>query len=249
MHEPAAEVTRHHFAAAESSSECASHDGDVLEDRAAPRTLPVVSGGDGSPESTHRRDVVRLLAAAPLAAFAVTLEAVERAASFASDALQQAAQRGRPFAPKFFARDEFQLVRTLADLVIPKDERSGSATDAGVPEFMDFIMTAYPDMQKPMRDGLKWLNDASMASHRQAFVAATPAQQIATLDRIAFPKMAAAADKPGVDFFNRFRDLTASGFWSSRIGHADLQYMGNRALTSWNGCPPSALAKLGVRYS
>ena len=206
-----------------------------------------VDGGAGV--GVGRRDVLRLLAAAPLAQFAITYESVTEAAGRASEALHQAAQRGQSFQPKFFTPDEWRTVRVLADLTIPRDARSGSASEAGVPEFMDFIMTAYADMQKPFRDGLAWVDKAATSQFAKRFVEATPEQQTRLLDQIAYPKRAAAAGKPGVEFFSRFRNLTASGFWSSKIGIADLQYIGNRAQTAWNGCPPAALAKLGVRYT
>lgn len=193
-----------------------------------------------------RRDVLRLLAAAPLAHFAIAYTDVERAAAYANDALQQAAGR-RQFRPTFFTAAEYRLVRTLSDLVIPRDARSGSATDAGVPQFMDFIVSAYPSMQGPMREGLRWLNDASSQRFGKTFPQTTDAQRRTLLDAIAYPKRAAAADKAGVEFFSRFRDLTASGFWSSRIGVADLQYKGNTAQAQWNGCPPAVLRKIGVR--
>lgn len=201
-----------------------------------------------TPPENHpsRRDVLRLLAAAPLAHFAIAYADVERAAEYANDILQQAAAR-RQFRPKFFTPPEYRLVRVLADIVIPRDARSGSATDAGVPPFMDFILTAYPSMQQPMREGLQWLNDASTQRFGKAFIEATAAQRRQLLDAIAYPKRAAAADQPGVDFFSRFRDLTASGFWSSRIGVADLQYKGNTAQAQWNGCPPAVLRKIGLR--
>lgn len=200
-------------------------------------------------EMVRRRDVVRMLAAAPLAALAVTLEGVERAAASAGDALGALAQRGAPFTPAFFTADEWQLVRVLADLVIPRDERSGSATDAGVPEFMDFMMTAYPTLATSMREGLQWLDARARRRFGKPFVQGTPAEQAALLDTIAYPKKKVpAALKPGVTFFTYFRNLTASGFWSSRMGVADLQYMGNRPQATWNGCPPAALAKLGVSY-
>ena len=201
-------------------------------------------------EGLARRDVVRLLAAAPLAAFALTIEDVERAARGAGAALQGVAQRGRgaQFRPKFFTTDEWKTVRVLSDIVIPRDARSGSATDAGVPEFMDYIMIAYPEIGTSVRAGLRWLDGESRRSFSKAFVQGTPREQTALLDRIAYPKRAAAAMKPGVEFFSRFRDLTASGFWSSKIGVADLQYVGNRPQAVWNGCPPAALRKLGVSY-
>ena len=201
-------------------------------------------------EGLARRDVVRLLAAAPLAAFALTIEDVERAARGAWAALQGVAQRGRgaQFRPKFFTAEEWKTVRVLSDIVIPRDARSGSATDAGVPEFMDYIMIAYPEIGTSVRAGLRWLDGESRRSFSKGFVQGTPREQTALLDRIAYPKRATAAMKPGVEFFSRFRDLTASGFWSSKIGVADLQYVGNRPQAVWNGCPPAALRKLGVSY-
>lgn len=196
----------------------------------------------------QRRTLLGLLAAAPLSQFAITLDGVERAARRADDALRNVAERRTQFRPKFFTPDELLLARVLANVIIPKDERSGSATDAAVPEFMDFIMIAYPDMQKWMRDGLKWMNAHSVTRCNRAFADCAAADQVKILDEIAYPKRAAASVRSGAEFFSRFRDLTASGFWSSKIGAADLQYMGNRVLSSWNGCPPAALAKLGVRY-
>jgi hypothetical protein len=68
------------------------------------------------------------------------------------------------------------------------------------------------------------------------------------LDDIAFPKKAPAALKPGVEFFTRFRDMTASGFWSSRVGYKDIGYMGNTVVPVWEGCPEPQLKKLGVSY-
>lgn len=209
------------------------------------RSLPVV---DATASGLARRDVVRLLAAAPLAAFALTLEDVERAARSAGAALQGVAERGAQFRPKFFTADEWKTVRVLSDIVIPRDARSGSATDAGVPEFMDYIMIVYPEIGTSVRAGLRWLDGESRRSFSKAFVQGTPREQTALLDRIAYPKRAAEAMKPGVEFFSRFRDLTASGFWSSKIGVADLQYVGNRPQAVWNGCPPAALRKLGVSY-
>ena len=209
------------------------------------------TSGTGSTGGTGvaRRDVLRILAAAPLAVFAIACEDVDRAAKHASDSLAQAAKDGVPYAPQFYTATEFALARALADLIIPADERSGSASDAGVPEFLDFLMTAYPDMQEPMRKGLAWMNAATQSRFQKAFVDCTPEEQARLLDEIAYPKRAAAGVKDGVTFFSRFRDLTASGFWSSRIGVKDLQYMGNVPQAAWTGCPPEALAKLGVSYT
>ena len=160
-----------------------------------------------------------------------------------------AAAAGASAAPKFFTPEEWETVRVLVDLIIPRDERSGSATDAQVPEFMDFMMLDRPQMQEPMRGGLAWLESECRRRFGTGFVGASDRQRAALLDDIAWPARAKPEHSHGVAFFNAFRDLTAAGFWSSRMGIADLQYLGNTFVAEWNGCPPAALAKLGVRYS
>jgi hypothetical protein len=196
-----------------------------------------------------RRDVLKVLAAAPLAEFAVTALDVDKAATFARDALAELSQRGQRYTPKFFTPDEWRVVRVLVDLVIPRDARSGSATDAGVPEFMDFMLGERESMRQWMREGLAWMNSESERRNGKAFADGTTPQQTAILDEIAWPKRASPDVQPGVRFFNNFRNLTASGFWSSRMGVHDLGYKGNTARASWQGCPPAALRKLGVHYT
>src|SRR3989454_5867794 len=131
---------------------------------------------------------------------------------------------------------------------IPRDGRSGSATDAGVPEFMDFVLTDEPGRQTAMRGGLAWLDHECDDRYGKTFVACADAERAAVLDDIAWPKRAKSALAPGVAFFNGFRDLTASGFWSSKMGVQDLRYMGNVVVPEWKGCPDEQLKKLGVRY-
>lgn len=156
----------------------------------------------------------------------------------------QAAQ----YKPKFFTAHEYATVGILADLVIPRDQRSGSATDAGVPQFMDFIMTDGNDQRRmAMRGGLAWLDrEARNRFSVRDFRSLTTAQRKQILDDIAWPKRAKPEHSHGVAFFNSFRDLTASGFWSSKMGVADLGYQGNIMRPGWDGCPPNVLAKLGV---
>ena len=196
-----------------------------------------------------RREAVQLMSVLPIAA-ALGLSRVdhEKAWRFVDDARSLAAE-GVAFAPKFFTPAEFRTVGILADAIIPRDERSGSATDAGVPEFMDFIMTDRPNNQKWMRSGLAWIDAQSTTRFGKPFADASVAQREQILNDIAWPARAPAAMADGVSFFNRFRDLTSSGFWSSRIGVKDLRYIGNTFNPNWNGCPPEALAKLGVTYA
>jgi hypothetical protein len=192
-----------------------------------------------------RRDVLGVLAASAAATlFKWTPAEAQQAATLAREAI--AAKT--PFAPAFFTPHEWDTVRVLADLVIPKDERSGSATDAGVPEYMDFMLNDRPDGQTPMRGGLAWLDNECYERFAKTFVAATPTEQIAVLDDIAWPKKARPEMSQGVAFFNMFRDMTASGFWTSKMGITDLNYQGNTFVAEWKGCPPEALQKLGVHY-
>ena len=200
-----------------------------------------------------RRDVLKVLLAAPAATFAWTDAEAAQAAAAAQAA--RAAATAKPFVPKFFTPAEFRLVRVLADIVIPKDERSGSATDAGVPEFMDFMMIDQPARQVAMRGGLAWLDVECQKRVDKIFVDCADTERTAVLDDIAWPSRPSTSSGQapeslahGVAFFTNFRDLTASGFWTTRMGIDDLQYIGNRSVARWNGCPPEALKKLGVTY-
>jgi hypothetical protein len=166
---------------------------------------------------------------------------IDRAARAAHDAILAG-----DFDPRFFTPHEWRTVRLLVDIVIPRDERSGSATDAGVPEFMDFMLMERTSMQEWMREGLAWLDAESQRRAGATFVEATAAQRTELLDAIAWPRNAAPEMADGVQFFNRFRDFTASGFYSSRVGVRDLRYQGNAFVGAWNGCPPAANRHLGV---
>lgn len=193
-----------------------------------------------------RREMLQIVAAVPLAqALGISVGAIEQATAHA----QQAAQAPASFVAQFFTPHELRTVTVLADLVIPRDERSGSASDAGVPAFIDFMMMDRPQLQLPMRGGLAWLDSETRRRFDSTFVDATTAQQAAILDDVAWPARAPATLSQGVAFFNRFRDLVATGFWSSRMGVEDLRFMGNTVVPQWNGCPDDALQHLGVRYS
>jgi gluconate 2-dehydrogenase gamma chain len=198
----------------------------------------------------NRRNVLRTLAAAPLAAgFAWTEAEAQQAHEHAKAAQATTKQTAVAFRPKFFTRHEYATVTVLVDLIIPKDERSGSATDAAVPQFMDFMMVDQPARQTSMRGGLAWLDRECVSRFEKDFLTATAAERTQVLDDIAWPQKARPDMAHGVAFFNSFRDLTASGFFTSKMGIADLQYMGNRFVPEWTGCPPEVMKKLGVSFT
>ena len=138
---------------------------------------------------------------------------------------------------EFFTPTELQTVRLLSDLIVPRDDRSGSATDAAVPEFIDFVLTEWPENQTPIRGGLAWLDRESTHRFSKPFRELAAGEQTGILDDIAYPARARPEMAPGVAFFNQFRDLVLSGFYSSKEGVKDLGYMGNTFVTEWKGCP------------
>ncbi|MBT1706122.1 gluconate 2-dehydrogenase subunit 3 family protein [Chryseosolibacter indicus] len=148
---------------------------------------------------------------------------------------------------KFFDEHEMKTISVLADIIIPADEVSGSATDAKVPEFIEFIVKDMPRHQIPMRGGIKWLDLQMMRRHNADFASCTKEQQIAMVDEIAYPEKAKPEMLAGVAFFNLMRDLTATGFFTSEIGIKDLGYAGNRP-NQWDGVPQDVLDQYGMKY-
>ena len=146
---------------------------------------------------------------------------------------------------KFFDDHEMATIAILADLIIPQDDKSGSATDAGVPEFIEFIVKDEPQHQLPMRGGLRWLDMECLDRWGKDFVGCTPEQRVEVLNAIAYPFAAKPGMQPGVTFFNKMRDLTAIGFFTSKMGIEDLGYKGNSP-GKWEGVPPEVLKKYGL---
>jgi len=150
-------------------------------------------------------------------------------------------------ADKFFDEHEMKTIAVLVDIIIPKDDVSGSATDAKVPEFIEFIVKDVPRHQVPLRGGLKWLDIHCLKKFSNSFVDCTSAQQIEMVDEIAFPEKAKPEMQQGVAFFNLMRDLTATGFFTSKMGIEDLGYAGNKP-NQWDGVPQDVLDQYGVKY-
>jgi len=146
----------------------------------------------------------------------------------------------------FFNEHEIATITVLTDMIIPADDRSGSASEAGVVDFIDFNVGDQEELQVPIRGGLAWLDAYCRKQHGTSFVKSDLQQRKQILDTIAWPSMASPELSAGVAFFNRFRDLVASGFWSSKMGVDDLQYSGNVYVQEWTGCPQEVLENLGI---
>jgi len=194
-----------------------------------------------------RRRALALLTAGPVAAMTWTNAEAEQAHEHATQARAQA-QPSAAYKRKFFTAHEYATVGLLVDLIVPRDERSGSATEAGVPEFMDFMMVDQPRRQVAMRGGLALVDKLSQDRCGKRFVSATDRDRRALLDEIAYTSNPDPGLSHAIAFFSSFRDLTATGFFTSKMGVADLQYVGNVFVNEWTGCPEAALEKLGVKY-
>jgi hypothetical protein len=204
----------------------------------------------------ERRDALKLMAlmaAAPTFSFACTGE--ETGSEAASvNAPDGATRPGADYTAQFFTDHEMRIVRTMADLVIPADDRSGSASDARVPEFIDHVMTdellGDPESrQTAMRGGLAWVDYQCLQRFDTLFADCSETQQKELLDDIAWPDAAPDGMEPGVEFFNSFRNLVATGFFSSQMGVNDLGYIGNTYVSEWTGCPDEVLNHIGVNQA
>jgi hypothetical protein len=210
-------------------------------------------GRDTAAAGIERRELLKRVGLVPLAAgFALSPARLQAAQEHVQ---RQAARAGKvkPYTPKFFTAGEWATVRVLADVLIPRDARSGSATDALVPEFIDFILDDplaevrdRERLQTRVRGGLAWLERECARRCGKGFALASTEERTPLVDDIAWPEKARPEMEAGAAFFTLFRDLVASGFWSSKMGVDDLRFMGNTFVAEWKGCPPEVLAKAGL---
>lgn len=147
--------------------------------------------------------------------------------------------------PPFFTQHEKLTLILLADIIIPKDEISGSASEANVIDFIEFIVKDIPEHQLPMRGGLKWLDMQCLNRYGNVFRDCGVQQQLELVTEIAYPAKAKPVMRPGVVFFNRMRELTATGFYTSSMGMKDIGYIGNSP-NKWEGVPPEVLEQYGL---
>lgn len=148
--------------------------------------------------------------------------------------------------PAFFNDHERLTLIALGDLIIPKDEVSGSASDAKVIDFLDFIVKDIPEHQVPLRGGLKWLDLQCLNRYDHSFIGSTTNQQVEMLEEIAYPMKVKPEMHQGAVFFDRLRDLVATGFYTSQIGVKDIGYVGN-VPGKWDGVPADVLAQYNLK--
>jgi hypothetical protein len=192
-------------------------------------------------ESITRRDILRTLAMGAAAGSVLRVIPAE-AAEYIHQMVhkEKATAPAGAYTPKYFSAPQYSTLLFLCDTIIPKDEKSGGAVEAGAPEFIDLLTSENPEYQLKLGGGLFWLDAACMDRYGNVFMQCTPEQKKEILDLIAFRKNAKqdASLSQGVAFFAFLRKLTTDGFYTSKIGIADLQYIGNTSLREFPGCPP-----------
>jgi gluconate 2-dehydrogenase gamma chain len=165
-----------------------------------------------------------------------------KAAEFAHQVVQKeksASPTGK-YTPKYFSPHQYQTLLLLCDAIVPKDEVSGGAVEAGAPEFIDLLTSENGEYQAQLGWGLMWLDNFCTDRYGQSFVKCALAQQKEVLDLIAYRKNAEGNPSlsQGIAFFAALRKFVCDGFYTSEIGIKDLRYVGNTALAAFPGCPP-----------
>lgn len=152
-------------------------------------------------------------------------------------------------AEEYLTEGELEDLAVLVDLILPATATAGSATDAGVVDFLEFIVKDIPSHQLPIRGGTMWINSEAQRRFANRFAQLQPAQQKEILDDIAFPDPndERPAMAPGIKYFNHLRNLTLTGYYTSKMGVEDLGYTGNFP-NVWDGVPQSVLDKHGLAY-
>ncbi len=194
----------------------------------------------------ERRDILKLMTTMPAAALVSVAPFASQVAQAAPQAIAGEQGQGSDH-PKALSDHEWKMIRILSDMIIPADERSVGATQAGVPEFIDgWLDLKRGTLLDQIRGGLTWLDMQCNRSFNHDFADCSTARRKQILDRIAYPEKAAPEDASAVAFFNTLRDLVVSGFFTSQAGVRELPYVGNEPQEKWNGCPAPVLARLGV---
>ncbi|MGA3177275.1 MAG: gluconate 2-dehydrogenase subunit 3 family protein [Candidatus Acidiferrum sp.] len=187
-----------------------------------------------------RRDVLKNLAVGAAGGSVLQMIPAEAAALAHQMVHKEKATSAGKYTLKYFLPHQFQTLKTLCDLIIPKDEKSGGAVEAGAPEFIDLLCSENEEFQLQIGGGLNWLDNTCTDRYGQTFLESTPAQKKEILDPIAYRKNAKSDPSltQGIAFFARLRRMTCDAFYTSKIGIKDLQYIGNTALSEFPGCPP-----------
>ena len=203
-----------------------------------------------------RRDAIRRIALALTAAGAATTGALDFAsAQHVHKEVKSSKGAADDYTPKLLTEHEFQTVTKLAELIVPADDRSGSAVDAGAPEFIDLLCSQNETLARTYTSGIGWLDARMRQRHNSTFVEASGEQQTEMLDLLVEAQrgskepdvlwdrdyarfhdygMEKRSDLgAGVRFFDWVRKMSVDAYYTSAMGIKDLGYIGNEALSEY----------------
>ena len=190
----------------------------------------------------NRRDILKSLTAGLVSGSVLRVIPAEAAeyAHHAVHAEKEAAPAG-VYKPKYFSEHQYKTLRSLCQTIIPADDRSGGALEAGAPEFIDLLTSENADYQLTLGGGLMWLDATCVDRCGQNYLECSPVQQKEILDLISYRKNSKAdpSISQGIEFFAFLRGMTVDGYFTSEIGIKDLGYVGNTFVKGdFPGCPP-----------
>ena len=191
--------------------------------------------------SVTRRDVLRTLAMGAMGGSVLQLIPLQAAEQVHHMVKQEKARAvAGKYRPKFFSAHQYATLTALCNAILPADDQSAGAVQAGAPEFIDLLTSENKQYQLALGGGLMWLDGLCTDRYDHPYLSCSAAQQKEILDLIAYRKNALtdAGISRGVEFFAFLRRLTSDAFYSSEIGIKDLQYEGNTFLREFPGCPP-----------
>ena len=152
--------------------------------------------------------------------------------------------------PLTLTETQRRVVASLGDTIIPADEKSGSASSVGVPDFLDeWVSAPYPQQRADrilILAGLAWIEAEAQRRFATSWLDISGEQQQAICDDICHEPDAKPTYKQAARFFQRFRELTVAGFYTTPVGQKDIGYVGNVPLGSFDGPPAELIAKLGL---
>ena len=152
------------------------------------------------------------------------------------------------FSKKCFTNNQMKLISEISNLILPPNE-FGSVNDAEVPELIEFMAKDIPSYEKPLKEGLVALNQYSINKFQKVFIDCDENQQKSILDLMAFPdpELSNSEQSEDIKWFSLFRNLTMTGYYTSKVGIKELGYKGNTP-NVWDGVPQDVLDKYGLSY-
>jgi len=182
-------------------------------------------------EDVSRRSLFRIIAATGAGSFIIPPAVAQHV--HASLAEAKSLSGGPAYQPKCFTSHHFATLKKLADMIIPADEHSAGASEAGAAEFIDLLSSRNPELAAVFNGGMTWLDETMHRRYNADFIKSSAEQQKAILDSLAWSKNVTPETAYGVRFWTSLRNMVVDAFYTSPVGVRDLGYMGNTVVSKF----------------